>query len=493
MMSSTSISNAGGGGSGSSSGSSSSRISADTSPTSQGSFLTGTCGWSDETLLRCGRFYSSSTKSSLERLSFYARLFPCVEVDTSTYAIPSKAQASSWCDATPAGFIFHVKAFGLLPSRSCPFNAIPRDIRETYDLSSLLKDKNDTNVTVFLNQLPPLCIAAVWSRFNDFVEVFHRAKKLGCVVFQFQTSLEPGQAAINYVEECRSRLGSAYPMAVEFRSRAWYSLKPPKAILNFKKEATKKEEEKEEGEGKERISVDDVRPPFTTQLEATLDALTRLSIINIASDDLGCEFGASEPPQPMMPDGRLLVADYITSSSMGIIRLHRRKGDKRILGSSVLRELSCRVHRLAASIGGKEAYEASLFRELQNERFTDELVKKSYSSLSSYHAQNTPKITGPIYFLCGTDFEDQPIDNMRALINSVESFKKAFEGAALSSSSSSSLASISSSVFAPKIATPFDWQGFVKKSSAKTGILKFFSPAVAGKKREREEEEEKEG
>jgi len=420
-------------------------------------------------------------------------LFGCVEVDTSTYAIPTKAQALSWCDATPPGFIFHVKAFGLFASRSCPFNAIPRDIRETYNLSNSLKNE-DTNVTLFLSQLEPSCITAIWTRFLDFVEVFHNAKKLGCIVFQFQTSFEPtsggqsGQSSINYVEECRSRLGM-YPMAVEFRSRSWYSLKPPRSVLiNGKKE-------------EEKGKVGDVRPHYKTQLEATLAALTQLNIINIASDDLGCEFGASEPPQPMMQDGRLLVADYITSPKMAIIRLHRRKGDKRILNSAVLRELSCRVHRLAASAGGDEAYGCPLFRELQSERFTDDLVKKSFSSLSIH--QTLTKLTGPIYFLCGTDFEDQPIINMRALTNSVESFKRAAEGSSSSSSSSSAaLSSSASASFLPLLAKVFDWTSFAKKSSAKTGILKFFSPAVpakpapkpaepaapiAGKKRERED------
>lgn len=486
--SSSGSSSSGGSSSSSSSSSSGAHPSIDTSPTSPGSFLTGTCGWSDETMFRCGRFYSSSCKTSLERLTFYSRLFGCVEVDTSTYAIPRKEQALSWCDATPPGFIFHVKAFGLLASRSCPFNAIPRDIRETYNLSALLKSE-DTNVTLFLSQLEPPCIAAVWARFNEFVEVFHNAKKLGCVVFQFQTSFEPtngqGGQSINYLEECRSRLGGMFPMAVEFRSRSWYSLKPPRSILiNLKKE-------------EEKGNVGDGRPPlFKTQLEATLAALTQLNIINIASDDLGCEFGASEPPQPMMQDGRLLVADYITSPKMAIIRLHRRKGDKRILGSAVLRELSCRVHRLAASAGGEEAYECPLFRELQSERFTDDLVKKSFSTLSIH--QTLTKLAGPIYFLCGTDYEDQPIINMRALTNSVESFKRAAEGSSSSTSSSSAALSSTSSSFLPLLATVFDWTSYAKKSSAKTGILKFFSPAVpakpaqaapiAGKKREREED-----
>jgi uncharacterized protein YecE (DUF72 family) len=443
-------------------------------PTSRGSFLTGSCGWSDESLARCARFYPASCKSSLQRLTHYSRFFPCVEVDTSTYAIPSKDQAKSWCDATPVGFVFHIKAFGLLASKSCPMNAIPRDIREEFVLAASLQ-KEDPTSTVFLSQLEPSCISSIWERFNTFVDVFYKAKKLASVVFQFQTSLEPSiSSSIDYVAECRSRLYKEFPMSVEFRSRSWYSLKPPTSILRLK---IKKNETKGEGDGEGRDEDKEERKSFKTQLEATLDALSTLGIINILSDDLGCEFGASEAPQPTMPDGRLLVADYLTSSQMGILRLHRRKGDKRILGSAVLRELSCRVHRIAASAGGEADYKSSIFQELEIEKFTDDLIKKSYTSISSRHSPPPCKVTGPIYFLCGTDFEDQPIINMRALSNSVELFKKGTEGST----------TVLHSAFS------FDWVKFVKQKEAGKGILKFFSPitktTITGVKRERESEE----
>lgn len=50
----------------------------------------------------------------------------CVEVDTSTYAIPSQAHVREWEAVTPPGFVFHVKAFGLLSNRSISPGALPR-------------------------------------------------------------------------------------------------------------------------------------------------------------------------------------------------------------------------------------------------------------------------------------------------------------------------------------------------------------------------------
>jgi uncharacterized protein YecE (DUF72 family) len=89
--------------------------------------LMGTCGWTDDTLIRCGRFYPASTKTAVDRLRHYSRSFPCVEIDTSTYAIPRQDQVREWLAAVPKGFLFHIKAFGLFPSRSITPGALPRE------------------------------------------------------------------------------------------------------------------------------------------------------------------------------------------------------------------------------------------------------------------------------------------------------------------------------------------------------------------------------
>ena len=50
----------------------------------------GTCGWSDVSLSRSGKFFPPRTSSSLDKLRFLSREggFGCVEVNTSTYSIP---------------------------------------------------------------------------------------------------------------------------------------------------------------------------------------------------------------------------------------------------------------------------------------------------------------------------------------------------------------------------------------------------------------------
>ena len=78
----------------------------------KGKVLQGTCGWSDSSIVKCGRFYPGSVKTSEDRLLHYSRFFPCVECDSSNYAIPSPAAVEKWLKCVPAGFKFHFKAFG---------------------------------------------------------------------------------------------------------------------------------------------------------------------------------------------------------------------------------------------------------------------------------------------------------------------------------------------------------------------------------------------
>ncbi|HEX2021412.1 MAG TPA: DUF72 domain-containing protein [Candidatus Thermoplasmatota archaeon] len=55
-----------------------------------------------------GGFYAPGTPPS-EYLSRYARVFDLVEVDSSYYQPPDRAQAARWAEATPPGFTFALK------------------------------------------------------------------------------------------------------------------------------------------------------------------------------------------------------------------------------------------------------------------------------------------------------------------------------------------------------------------------------------------------
>src|SRR6516225_137491 len=75
--------------------------------------LSGSCSWTDRTLVAQADWYPKRTMSAAERLRFYAAQFPLTEPDSSYYAPPGEEQARIWADRTPEGFRFDVKAYSL--------------------------------------------------------------------------------------------------------------------------------------------------------------------------------------------------------------------------------------------------------------------------------------------------------------------------------------------------------------------------------------------
>ena len=88
--------------------------------------LVGSCSWTDPTLIACGRFYPQGVSSAEDRLRFYARQFPLVEVDSTYYAPPSERNSRLWVERTPEGFTFNVKAYGLLTGHPARTERLPR-------------------------------------------------------------------------------------------------------------------------------------------------------------------------------------------------------------------------------------------------------------------------------------------------------------------------------------------------------------------------------
>jgi Protein of unknown function DUF72 len=72
---------------------------------------------------------AAQRKTSQDKLAYYARRLPCVEVDGTTYRCPTAEQTQAWVSATPPGFAFCVKAFGPLTTRACEIEKLPRAVR----------------------------------------------------------------------------------------------------------------------------------------------------------------------------------------------------------------------------------------------------------------------------------------------------------------------------------------------------------------------------
>lgn len=176
---------------------------------------------------------------------------------------------------------------------------------------------------VRLSDLPDAFVDALWQRMNEAVQVLFDGKMLGCVVFQFHTPFGATSEHIAYVAECRKRLDARFPMAIEFRSRAWYASTPPVTVFPealYPPSAAASNLPSAAGtriaSGTGALSAtDSIAVPvvghagaavtsFTSQKAATLYFMRKLNIINIPSDDLAVEMPPHDPIQPSYKDGR---------------------------------------------------------------------------------------------------------------------------------------------------------------------------------------------
>ena len=176
----------------------------------RGRLVHGTCGWAAKSQILS--FYTKDEASTGERrLPRYAERFGCVEVDSTTYAIPQREIVQKWVDATPEGFSFIVKAFGAFCASSVDARNLPRDVREMCGTPS---------GRVRYASMQPRAKDALWERFNVALAPIIDAGKLGCVVFQFHLSQPPSESLRAHVLDCQARLSGAR-VAVEFRNRDW--------------------------------------------------------------------------------------------------------------------------------------------------------------------------------------------------------------------------------------------------------------------------------
>lgn len=188
--------------------------------------LAGTCSWADKTLVDCGRFYPPTLKSPEDRLRFYAKQFPLVEVDSSYYGLPAERNSALWVERTPAAFTFDVKAFRLMTQHPTPPASLPKDLRES--LPDALQQKRN----LYLRDLPGELVDEVWKRFESALLPLDSAGKLGVIVFQFPPWFLPGRESSDYLLQAKQRLPQ-YRVAIEFRNGRWLSDRNAGRTLEF--------------------------------------------------------------------------------------------------------------------------------------------------------------------------------------------------------------------------------------------------------------------
>lgn len=128
-------------------------------------------------------FYPSGIKSA-DKLAWYARFFSLVEVNASYYAVLPEANYARWSDATPAGFMFDVKA--------------PADLSS----SRVAPDS-----TLFV-------------RFKASYQPIRADGKFGAALFQFSPSFRNTPWSRDRLTRISAEMGDA-TTAIEFRHYSW--------------------------------------------------------------------------------------------------------------------------------------------------------------------------------------------------------------------------------------------------------------------------------
>jgi uncharacterized protein YecE (DUF72 family) len=167
----------------------------------------GTCSWADESL---SKFWYPKRVKAGDRLAYYAESFDTVEVDSTYYRLPTEEMVAKWAERTPAGFVMHVKAFGMMTRHPVKAETLPPAVRDEVDVDDRGRVDRPSREAR----------AEVFRLFLDALEPLRTEGKLGGILFQLPPYIVFKEHSLEYLEWAREQLGDDELM-VEFRHRSW--------------------------------------------------------------------------------------------------------------------------------------------------------------------------------------------------------------------------------------------------------------------------------
>lgn len=157
-------------------------------------------------------WYPPAARTAADRLRFYAAHFDTVEVDSSFYGMPTPDTSRLWAERTPAGFVFHIKAFAMLTRHGVRPEQLPGPLRTAHELEL------DTRGRI-VHPAPALREQA-FALFSQALEPLRAAGKLGLVLLQFPPYFVANQVNRDYIAQSVGLLAPDR-VAVEFRHASW--------------------------------------------------------------------------------------------------------------------------------------------------------------------------------------------------------------------------------------------------------------------------------
>ena len=181
-------------------------------------YRVGLSAWTDKSMLAEGQFYPRKTMTAEDRLWWYSRYFDVVEVNSSVYAIPSIDTTKLWVERTPTGFLFNVKAYGLLTGHHVDTSRTPEA------LQTLLSRRLRKKASITASDLPSDARAWAFGELRPVLAPLADAGKLGYVLFQLAPWVKASDEARADLAGIPKQLPGIV-IAVEFRHRSWFGMR----------------------------------------------------------------------------------------------------------------------------------------------------------------------------------------------------------------------------------------------------------------------------
>ena len=182
----------------------------------------GTCSFADVALLK--NWYPRGLDSK-DWLRYYAEHFDTVEIDSTYYRLPGAGMSAGWAERTPPGFLFHVKAFGLMTRHPVRVEQLPADLRAATEA--------DEQGRIF--HPPEELRAEVFRRFLAGIAPLREAGKLGGILFQLPPYIVCKDSSFDYLTWAKEQFRDA-TVLVDFRHASWLEEANRARTLSFLKE-----------------------------------------------------------------------------------------------------------------------------------------------------------------------------------------------------------------------------------------------------------------
>ena len=181
-----------------------------------GRIVIGTSSWADEGFVK--HWYPKGL-AARDRLGWYAERFEAVELNSSFYAIPGRANVQRWDEVTPDRFTFDVKLHRLLSRHATKPDALPPDMRGEVELN----ERGNVIATADAQR-------ELTRRIVSAIEPLEQGGKLGAFLLQLTPGFDPRKNEISELDPIVEALGDR-TLAVEFRHIGWMEGEQEKRTL----------------------------------------------------------------------------------------------------------------------------------------------------------------------------------------------------------------------------------------------------------------------